>query len=60
MEPTIVMWFVNPCGELCRHNFYGHIHAMKESNRISEEYQYVFGYVTWLEYVSWLRVVHSV
>lgn len=59
MNPSIVMWFVNTHGDLCRHNFYGHIHALRSARSIAEEYEYTFGYVTWLEYVPWLRVVYG-
>ena len=48
-EPRIIMWFLNPQGQLIRHNFY---HSNRSDVAIdrAQFYEYELGFATWLEY----------
>jgi len=47
-EAIIVMWYIDR-GILCRHNFY-HVPYNPRAVDHAQEWEYVRGYVTWLEY----------
>lgn len=48
-EPTVVMWFIERSGTLCRHDFY-HVPRSPRAIAHAQHWEYERGYVTWLEY----------